>query len=67
MEGLCENVIPALCLVFSSDSFQTVHHMDSGREFRHLGQRQESYYMDNWLRQLNCEEVGFLCSIGIWR
>ena len=62
MEGLCDSVIPALRLVFSSESFQTVHHTDNGREFRHLSPRQASLYIDDWLRQLNCEEVGFLYS-----
>jgi len=64
MEGLCDSVIPALRLVFSSESFQTVHHTDNGREFRPLGQRQEIFYLNDWLRQLNCEEVYFLSSIG---
>jgi hypothetical protein len=64
MDGLCDGVVPALRLMYSSESesFQTVHHTEKGREFRDLGRRQESLYMDDWLRQLNCEEVGFLYS-----
>ena len=64
MDGLCDGVVPALRLMYSSESesFQTVHHTENGREFRDLGQRQKSLYMDDRLRQFNCEEVGFLYS-----
>jgi len=62
MEGLHSDVIPAIRLVLSSKTFQAVHHTDKGREFRRLGRRQEDFYLDDWLKQLNCEEVGFLYS-----
>lgn len=64
MHCLCDGVVPDLRLMYSSksESFKTVHHTEKGREFRDLGRRQESLYMDDWLRQLNCEEVGFLYS-----
>jgi len=62
MEGLRGSVFPALRLVYASKSFQTVHHTSNGREFRHMGQRQDNFYLEDWLKQLNCEEVGFLYS-----
>ena len=65
MEGLRGSVLPALRLVYNSNSFQTVHHTGNGREFRHLGQRQDHFYLEDWLKQLNCEEVGFLYS-NLW-
>ncbi len=62
IEGLRSGVIPALRLVFSSETFQIVHHTDKGRKFRPLGRRQEDFYLDDWLKQFDCEEAGFLCS-----
>jgi len=62
MEGLRNGVIPALRFVFSSKTFEIVHHMDKGRKFRRLDKRQEYFYLDDWLKQLDCEEAGFLCS-----
>ena len=62
MEDLRSGVIPALRLAFSSETFEIVHHTDKGRKFTRLSQRQEYFYLDDWLKQLDCEEAGFLCS-----
>ena len=52
--------MPALRMVLTSETFQMVHHTDKGRIFRPLGERQETFYLDDWMKQLDCEEVGFL-------
>lgn len=64
--------IAPLVLSLDLESFLTVHHTDHGRELRELGPRQQNYYLDDWLKQLNFKEVGFLYSDpsgfeGMWR
>lgn len=57
---LRDGVLPALRLVFYSEYFWTVHHTDYERGLRKWDQRLDSFDIDDWLSQLNCEEVSLL-------
>jgi hypothetical protein len=61
IETLIDNSLPALRLVRLRDgSFYTVHTTDGEKELEQWPDRRERFYFDDYLEQLNCEELRFL-------
>ncbi|KAH9052724.1 hypothetical protein EDB87DRAFT_1655810 [Lactarius vividus] len=61
IQTLIHNGLPALRLVRLRDgSFYTVHTTDGEKELEQWPDRRERFYFDDYLEQLNCEELRFL-------
>jgi hypothetical protein len=61
IETLIQSGLPALRLVRLRDySFYTVHTTNGEKELEHWPDRRERFYFDDYLEQLNCEELRFL-------
>ncbi|KAH9175716.1 hypothetical protein EDB89DRAFT_1943614 [Lactarius sanguifluus] len=61
IQTLIHNGLPALRLVRLRDgSFYTVHTTDGEKELEQWPNRRERFYLDDYLEQLNCEELRFL-------
>ncbi|KAH9034270.1 hypothetical protein EDB85DRAFT_1948637 [Lactarius pseudohatsudake] len=61
IQTLIHNGFPALRLVRLRDgSFYTVHTTDAEKELEQWPDRRERFYFDDYLEQLNCEELRFL-------
>lgn len=61
IQNLIHNSLPALRLVRLRDgSLYTVHTTDGEKELEQWADRRERFYFDDYLEQLNCEELRFL-------
>jgi hypothetical protein len=61
IETLIQSGLPALRLLRLRDySFYTVHTTNGEKELEHWPDRRERFYFDDYLEQLNCEELRFL-------
>jgi len=61
IQTLIHNGLPALRLVRLRDgSFYTVLNEDGEKELEQWPDRQERFYFDDYLEQLDCEELRFL-------
>ncbi|KAI0290275.1 hypothetical protein B0F90DRAFT_1825236 [Multifurca ochricompacta] len=61
IQGLIQNGLSELRLVrLVGDAFYTIHATNSEKELEHWPSRRERFYFDDYLEQLDCEELRFL-------